>query len=65
MEWYEKAADLGHVEAMAEIGWIYYNGLGVAKDYAKAVEWLNKAIELGHHEGAINLREIIREEQGY
>ena len=46
-------------DAMYEIGWMYYNGLGVPKDDAKALEWLNKAANLGNEQAEF-LAEMIR-----
>ncbi len=45
-EWYEKAKN-GDAEAMFNLGVMYYNGEGVAKDYGKAREWYGKAAENG------------------
>lgn len=47
MEWYEKAADLGHYVAMQNIGDMFFKGKGVEKNYAKAFEWYEKSAELG------------------
>jgi len=41
--WYLSAAELGHVEAMREVGTAYLFESGVAKDYEKAFLWLSKA----------------------
>ena len=46
-EWYEKAADKGDADAMADLGVLYANGQGVAQDYAKAREWYEKAADKG------------------
>lgn len=43
---YEKAAELGHAEAMTNIGWMYDNGCGVEQDYEMAFEWYEKAADL-------------------
>ncbi len=48
MEWYKKAADLGHTGAMNNIGYMYGYGNGVEQDYETAMEWYKKAAELGH-----------------
>ena len=62
MEWYRKAAEQGHVgaqiwyqrsakggntDAQYELGYMYHNGIGVSKDYAKAAEWYRKAAKGG------------------
>jgi tetratricopeptide (TPR) repeat protein len=51
LEYYTKAAELGHVEAHACLGNLYYHGLGVEKDMAKAVHHLEQAA-IGGHPGA-------------
>jgi len=51
MEWYLKAADLGDKSAMHNIGFLYSNGYGVAKDENKAKEWYTKA-----GDGVIDIR---------
>jgi TPR repeat protein len=33
---------------MGNLGWLYQNGRGVVKDYAKAREWYQKAAEAGN-----------------
>jgi TPR repeat protein len=35
-EWFKKAADKGNASAMVNLGWLYQNGLGVARDYGRA-----------------------------
>src|SRR6516225_9720144 len=46
-EWYEKAADKGHADAMVNLGALYANGQGVAQDYIQAREWYEKAADKG------------------
>ena len=41
--------------AQAGIGFLYYRGLGVAEDYAKAAFWLRKAAQHGQPEGQMML----------
>ncbi len=44
MEWYQKAAALGNVDAMNNIAWMYLDGtLSGKQDFAKAQEWYAKA----------------------
>ena len=43
MEWYEKAAELGDLNATNDIAVLYEKGLGVEKDPTKAQEWRDKA----------------------
>lgn len=42
---FEKAADFGHFRAQINLGHYYYAGLGVKKDYEKAIYYLRKAAE--------------------
>ena len=44
---------------MSQLGFMYYEGMGVKKNEAKAIEWLSQAAALGD-ESAINLLESIR-----
>jgi TPR repeat protein len=46
-EWYEKAAEQGHVSAQHNLGVLYATGEGVSKDDAKAAEWFRKAAQQG------------------
>lgn len=43
-----EAAERGNIEAMAAVGRIYDEGLGVNRDYNKAQEWYTKAAEAGY-----------------
>jgi TPR repeat protein len=43
----QKAADAGNATAMKDLGWLYANGQGVARDYDKAREWYQKAADAG------------------
>ena len=45
MEWYEKAAQLGHASAMCCLGFCYKDGVGVPKDEEKAAELFQQAAE--------------------
>ncbi len=47
MEWYEKAAALGDINAMLNIGTMYSEGNGVEQDYTLAMEWYEKAADIG------------------
>ena len=50
-----KAAEQGDAEAQTNLGLAYYNGEGVAKDFAEAVRWFRKAAEQGHAEAQLHL----------
>lgn len=46
VEWYRKAAVLGHAEAQRSLAICYYaGGNGIAQDYSQAVTWARKAAE--------------------
>lgn len=47
---YQKAADAGNLTAMANLAWLYANGLGVAQDYAEARKWYQEAADAGDTE---------------
>jgi len=47
-EWFENAAAEGDTNAMDSLGLFYADGLGVARDYAKAREWYEKAAAHGN-----------------
>ena len=47
LHWYIRAAESNHpiikADAMAQIGLMYYNGIGTPVDYDAAFKWLNGA----------------------
>lgn len=45
---YKIAAERGDATAMHNLGYCYYNGVGVERNYAEAVGWYRKAVELGN-----------------
>lgn len=46
-EWYQVAIKQGSVDAMLNLGILYYNGTGVDQDYKKAFELFSKPAEQG------------------
>lgn len=48
VEWYRRAAELGHADAQYKLGVCYENEWGVAKDRTEAVKWYRRAAEQGH-----------------
>ena len=42
-DWFEKAAEKGHVDAQYNLGVIYENGEGVSQNYQQAKAWYEKA----------------------
>ena len=47
LDWLQRAADQGHVEAQFDLGELYYNGNRVVQDYSKAREYFRTAADLG------------------
>ena len=45
LKWYRKAAEKGHTAAQCQLGVMYENGNGVAKDLDEAEKWYKKALE--------------------
>lgn len=43
--YYERAAKYGHIKAMANLGNLYYNGLGVEQNLPEALRYFQKAAE--------------------
>ena len=50
-----RAAEDGDANAQAELGFRFYEGNGVPKDYHAAVKWYTKAAEQGDPRGQNNL----------
>ena len=46
--WYRRAAERGHQEAQADMGYAYLNGRGVAKNERIAADWYRKAARQGN-----------------
>ena len=58
LEWYRKAADKGHADAMNMIGRYYSEGWGgLKKDEAAALEWYRKAADKGSVYALYNIAE--------
>ncbi len=51
----QRIAESGNTDAQNDLGVLYYNGEGVAKDLAKAAEWYRKAAEKKHVRAQYNL----------
>ncbi len=63
-EWFEKAAEAGHVEAMAELGLCYELGCGVEQSDENALDWYTKAANLGHATAKFSVAEAFEEARG-
>ena len=48
VDFYRKAAELGHADAQSHLGDCYYEGVGIHRDYEGAITWFQKAAELGN-----------------
>lgn len=46
---------------MNYIGYIYFKGKGVEKNYEEAIKWYKKAIKLGNKEAIYNLENLLKE----
>lgn len=62
--WYRKAALQGNANAQNNLGWMYYEGLGVHRDYAQALEWYRKAAQQGNATAQHNLGVMYDEGKG-
>jgi len=51
----QRAAQAGDTDAQYHLAYLYENGLGVAKDEAKALELYEQAADLGHPSAKENL----------
>ena len=61
---YQQLADSGQAGAMAELGFLYLSGRGVARDDAQAVAWLRKAAENGNATAMDNLGSMYSQGRG-
>jgi hypothetical protein len=56
VEWLERAAELGHVEALVRLGIVYHGGeAGIGQDHAKARQWYEKAAAKDKATAMLNL----------
>lgn len=63
VEWYEKAANQGFIDAQFNLGSMYFNGQGVRQDKKVAKEWFGKVCDSGDQEGCHNYK--ILNQQGF
>jgi uncharacterized protein len=61
---FQRAAAAGDARAMNDMGVLYYDGHGVAKDYQRAREWYEKAAAAGNGQAMANLGYIYMEGLG-
>lgn len=55
LKWFGSAAEQGLAQAQLKLGAMFFNGLGVDKDYGQALFWFTKAAERGDPEAQTNL----------
>ena len=63
-EWFMKAAKIGDVGCMNDVGNMYYRGQGVSKDYFESTTWYRKAAEKGFAWAMYNLAGNYRDGKG-
>lgn len=63
-EWFQLAAETGHMEAMAELGLCYELGCGVEQSDENALEWYTKAANKGHLTAKFSVGEAFEEARG-
>ena len=54
----EKAAELGSADAMYDLGVIYEEGKGVAKDTQQALNWYQEAADAGSQNAKAKLKNL-------
>ena len=64
LEYFQKAAELGHIEAPGAIGYFYSAGLVVEKDDSKAAEWFLNGSEKGSALSKFNLGRLYLDGKG-
>jgi hypothetical protein len=64
VEWFRKAAEAGHMEAMAELGLCYEIGAGVEQSDETALDWYMAAAEKGHLTAKYSVGEAYEEARG-
>lgn len=63
-QWFQEAAEEGHVEAMSELGLCYELGCGVEQCDEQALDWYTKAANLGHVTSKFSVGEAFEEARG-
>jgi TPR repeat protein len=64
LEYYTRAADAGHVQAMVRIGQIYEQGYDVDRDMVRALSWYRKAAGLGNTQAMVKLARLYGKGEG-
>ena len=55
MQYFERAAGAGYSDSQFYLGLMYFNGLGVERDYRKALQQFSLAAQQGHLISIYNL----------
>jgi len=55
LEWYQKSANSGLIDAQTYLGVIYDKGRGTKQDDMEAIRWYQKAAERGYGQAQYNL----------
>lgn len=63
-KWYKRAAMLGHIDSMFQVGYMYENGRGVDKDIDKALKWYLKAAQFNHKSAMNNIGYLYENGEG-
>jgi len=63
-EWFKKAAEQSHVEAMAELALCYELGCGLEQNDEIALDWYQKAANMGHISSKYSVGEAFEEARG-
>jgi TPR repeat protein len=45
IKWWHKSAEQGHVDAQCNIGWCYWNGVGILKDQSEAGQFKEREVQ--------------------
>ena len=61
---FRAAAEQGNPTAQFNLGFMYFEGLGVEKNYQEAINWYRKAAEAGNADAQLNLGIIYDKGQG-
>lgn len=64
IQWFEKAAQMGHEDAQYELALCYHFGRGIQKSFQKAAHWYNQAAMKGHANSQYNLGYLYEKGQG-
>ena len=60
----EKRAGKGNSDAQYQLGILYYIGIGVSQDFAKAFHWFKKAAAKGDPDAQYSLGELYEQGKG-